>query len=292
MSWRSEHRIYAQHVRALFRAGSAAPVHAADTNVEGDVSSWSDDEIKTLIDEGRRQLDHQSEDLERVRLRAQVTLAIGLVLEGTAGSLRVTVSSANELPASILWIVGLVLVAWAVLGVAATAVVRADMQAIHASVLSHYRGDINRQLAADYAAIAPDGEKQVATRLTNLRLAVAIMLAGAAATLGAWLWADASQPAHREAATNTSTMAHRGRRAANNPRPPQRAHAIEPTPLALRGQDAARALGVSDETFNRYIRPSLPDVHLGSARIYPVAALARWLADRAAAPSAKLARGG
>jgi hypothetical protein len=61
-------------------------------------------------------------------------------------------------------------------------------------VLSRRAGDIDRDLAADYAEMVADGEKQVATRLTNLRLAVAFLLAGAAATLGAWLWADASRP--------------------------------------------------------------------------------------------------
>lgn len=190
-------RIYAHHVWALFRAGSGAPVHDADRNKPGEVSDWSDAHIKTLIDEGRRQLDRQNEDLERVRTRAQVTLVIGLALEGTTGSLRATVSSADNLLLSILWIVGLALIAWAILGAAATAVVRADMQMIHAAALSRYTGDIDRQLAADYAAIAADGEKQVAGRLTNLRLAVAFLLAGAAVTLVVWLWADAAQPQHQ-----------------------------------------------------------------------------------------------
>lgn len=153
-------------------------------------------------------------------LRAQVTLAIGLALEGAAGSLRATVSSAHHLPLWILWSIGLVLVAWAILGAAATAVVSADMQIIHASVLSHYRYDVDRRLAADYAAAAPDGEKQVATRLTNLRLAVAFLLAGAAVTLGAWLWADTSQPSHHRPATQ-----HQSVRAPTTPR-----RAIAPAP--------------------------------------------------------------
>lgn len=190
-------RIYAQHVWAMFRPGRRAPVHEADLNEAGDVKDWSDAHVKTLIDEGRRQLDRQHEDLERVRSQAQVTLLIALALEGTAGSLRATVSSASEMPLWIFWGIGLLLIAWAILGIAATAVVRADMQMIHAAVLSRYTGDIDRKLAAEYAAIAADGEKQVATRLTNLRLAVASLLAGAAVTLVVWLWADAAQPSHQ-----------------------------------------------------------------------------------------------
>jgi len=60
--------------------------------------------------------------------------------------------------------------------------------------------------------------------------------------------------------------------------------------LALRREEAARALGLSDESFDRYCRPSLPVVRLGSMRLYPVAALEAWLAERASAPSDGLER--
>lgn len=58
--------------------------------------------------------------------------------------------------------------------------------------------------------------------------------------------------------------------------------------LGLRREDAARALGVSDETFDRYVRPTLPVVRLGSVRVYPVAVLEAWLAERAEAPAGEL----
>jgi hypothetical protein len=54
--------------------------------------------------------------------------------------------------------------------------------------------------------------------------------------------------------------------------------------LALRREDAAIALGISDESFDRYVRSSLPVVRVGSLRLYPVSALQRWLDDRAEAP--------
>lgn len=57
-------------------------------------------------------------------------------------------------------------------------------------------------------------------------------------------------------------------------------------PLALRKPAAAAALGVSDETFDRYVRPHVRAVRLGSVTVYPVAELARVLdrlADREAA---------
>jgi excisionase family DNA binding protein len=55
--------------------------------------------------------------------------------------------------------------------------------------------------------------------------------------------------------------------------------------LALRREEAARALGVSDESFDRYVRGELPVVRVGTLRLYPVEALHAWLRERASAPA-------
>ncbi len=55
-------------------------------------------------------------------------------------------------------------------------------------------------------------------------------------------------------------------------------------PLALRREQAAQALSISEESFDRYVRPSLPVVRLGTLRLYPVAAIEAWLAAEAEAP--------
>jgi hypothetical protein len=62
-----------------------------------------------------------------------------------------------------------------------------------------------------------------------------------------------------------------------------------PVVLALRREDAARACGVSEETFDKHVRPSLPVVRLGTVRTYPVMALQRWLLEHAAAPTDEVA---
>jgi hypothetical protein len=64
----------------------------------------------------------------------------------------------------------------------------------------------------------------------------------------------------------------------------------EPITLALRRESAANALGVSEETFDAHVRPSLPVVRMGTVRVYPVAALERWLAEHAEAPADELER--
>ena len=54
----------------------------------------------------------------------------------------------------------------------------------------------------------------------------------------------------------------------------------EPPRLALRREEAARALGIGVETFDREVRGELPVVVLGESRplrLYPVEALRDWL---------------
>lgn len=65
---------------------------------------------------------------------------------------------------------------------------------------------------------------------------------------------------------------------------PVRLLAVEPPSprVALRIEEAASALGVSRDHFDRYVRPELRLVRLGRVQLVAVAELERWL-DRAAA---------
>lgn len=54
--------------------------------------------------------------------------------------------------------------------------------------------------------------------------------------------------------------------------------------LALRKEEAARALGISDETFDQYVKPHVPVVRLGRVRLYPVPGLRAYLAEHQAVP--------
>ena len=182
-----EFGIYARHVLALFWPNKQAPTIEADRNQAGDVSGWPDRDLELLVEEGRRQLDRQHEDLERIRSRAQVLLALGLALEGAVASLQESIVKADDTAIWFFWTVAILTGAWSVLGAAATAVVRADMQMIHVAVLSRRTAPVLSDLAADYAAIAMDGENQLATRLTNVRHAVMWLLIAAFLGLLTWL---------------------------------------------------------------------------------------------------------
>jgi hypothetical protein len=57
---------------------------------------------------------------------------------------------------------------------------------------------------------------------------------------------------------------------------------LSPIPrLALSREDAAAALGMSLDSFERHVQPTVRMVRLGRMRLVPVAELARWLDDRA-----------
>lgn len=179
--------IYAQHVLALFWPNKESPAIEADRNQPGDVSDWPTSDLELLVEEGRRQLDSQHGDLERIRGRAQVLLVLALALEGTIASLQASVTKVDNIAVWFVWVIAILAGAWSVLGAAATSVVRADMQMIHAAVLSRRDTPILPRLAADYAAMVMDGENQLATRLTNLRHAVTWLLLAAIFGLLTWL---------------------------------------------------------------------------------------------------------
>jgi hypothetical protein len=49
--------------------------------------------------------------------------------------------------------------------------------------------------------------------------------------------------------------------------------------LALSKQEAAVALGMSDDSFDRYVRAHVPCIRRGRMRLYSVRDLERWVAE-------------
>jgi hypothetical protein len=59
---------------------------------------------------------------------------------------------------------------------------------------------------------------------------------------------------------------------------------VDGSKLSLRRGEVLSALGISEETFDRHVRPHVPVVRLGTVRLYPITGLDRFLAERASAP--------
>src|SRR6266498_1771096 len=113
-----EVNVYLAHVAALFVPGvrvRSLPVHPGKV---GTLSEWSEAELVLLVEEGRRQLDRQRADLDRVQARSQLLFT-------TAAALLVVLTAEFETMASrggmvfMAWYLGLALVALGLLGSAA-----------------------------------------------------------------------------------------------------------------------------------------------------------------------------
>jgi hypothetical protein len=59
--------------------------------------------------------------------------------------------------------------------------------------------------------------------------------------------------------------------------------------IALRKLEAAASLGISDESFDKFVKPHIRVVRWGSLRLYPVAELARFVEDQATSPREDIA---
>ena len=54
-------------------------------------------------------------------------------------------------------------------------------------------------------------------------------------------------------------------------------------PILLRPPQAAAALGMSEDTFNRLVRPFVKSLRRHRMKLYPVAELERWAAENVTA---------
>jgi hypothetical protein len=168
--------VYFAHIAGVLLPGEELPQHRAHPTSAQPLDNWPTEDLSLMIDEGRRQLDRQLSDLERIRGRAQwlftvgaaitTALAGGFVAEGSHGWLFV------------LWILGLALLVIGVGGAAAVMTVRADFKTIDTAVLSGYKPPAQSALARDYSRMLRLGEDTVATRLTIFRQAVLYVILG------------------------------------------------------------------------------------------------------------------
>jgi hypothetical protein len=192
-SWRpSEIKVYLLHVVALFRPSTDVPAFEVHQGQVGDISGWSRDDHEMLIAEGRRQLDRQIADLERIRSRCQFlfTTVLGLLVL-VFGTVRTIggPESHRVLLALLFWCVSIICLVLGLLGTAALITARKDVQIIDTARLSQTAPPVFKALAPAYANAVHTGENSVATSVTVQRDAVLLMVAGALAYASAWLLA-------------------------------------------------------------------------------------------------------
>lgn len=188
-----EARVYADHVLALLRPGREVATHEVASSKASEVGSlegWSEVELDLLIEEGRRTLDAQAGRFDRIRTTAQVVLPTATALLVVLGSELDGIASGPHdclnVAALACWAVGTWLVLLGVLGSAAVLTVRSDFGMILPTLLSQETTDIKLVTAKAYAGQAMVGEVTVATRLTVIRDAVALVAIGGSLHLILW----------------------------------------------------------------------------------------------------------
>ena len=171
--------IYAAHIAGLVRQGKAVPVYDAHRNQPGSLEAWKEDDLRLMVDEGRRQLDQQLGDLESLRGRAQFLFTVTVALVGALGALADDAYDQACEGVFVLWCVATLAGAYAGLGAAAVMTVRADFSVIDSARLSTYPSPILARLAGDYSRMLGTGANTVATRLTIFRQAVVWLIVSA-----------------------------------------------------------------------------------------------------------------
>lgn len=184
--WKHESVVFLLHIVALLKPGTEVPVFKAHVHEPKDVSAWPEADLGLVIEEGRRQLDQQFVDLDRIRGRAQFLFTTGLALvAGLFASAKPLVS--DGLGTFCLWIAALIMSSLAVLGAAGLMTTRSEFSVIDTSLLTYQSPPIVGKLAAAYSRAVRVGANTVATRLTLYRDAAFCLLLGASLFGGAWL---------------------------------------------------------------------------------------------------------
>ena len=167
-------------IRSLL-LGSPLRVPAVNPNAARSIRGrgWQPESVAALIEEGRRQLDHQTDRMQHVTDRAQVLLGIALVVVAFGADTLNVVSDdqgRSEQASTGLWALGFLAALVAALAAGSIIVVKAMFGQTDTTMISHWDEPVLEQLADDYADTVIDGENVVAARVLMLRKSTRVTL--------------------------------------------------------------------------------------------------------------------
>lgn len=183
--------MYLRHVRGLLIPGITVAIVQTDTLEPEPLDGWGDDALQIVIDEGRRQIDRQSDRFDRIRSSAQFLFTTALALLVVLGASAHRVLHREGVVLSAGWVIGLLAVAGGTLGTAAILTVKAEFGSIHTALLSRSGPAPLRDLAVAYTQQVRAGENTLNARVTVYRDAVWLVLVGALVQLIVWITAVA-----------------------------------------------------------------------------------------------------
>lgn len=181
----AEARLYLIYALALLRPGVRVPTFASPRLFARSISHLCADDLKVLVEEGRRALDQQETDLERIRSRSVNLLTIGLAEVAALSALAPRAFTHGPL-AVVLWCLGAVLIVLAIGGAAAILTARAEMGSVDPRTVASQSPPLLRAIAMEYLQALGESEGTVRARLTVLRDAVLLETVAALVLAAVW----------------------------------------------------------------------------------------------------------
>jgi hypothetical protein len=174
----AEARLYLVYAVSPLRPGVEMPTFREPRPFKWDLDSQlTVDDLKVIVDEGRRQIDRQLADLERLRGRAGalVTLCLVELAALSAGASRIFGSA----PLTAVWSLSAMAVLLALGGALALLSAQAKFGRTDTMGLAASKSQVHRVAALSYAKSVSQGEETIATRVTVFRDAVLLAIMGA-----------------------------------------------------------------------------------------------------------------
>jgi hypothetical protein len=194
----AEVRLYLRYAASPLRPGIEVPTFREPREFKWKIDSeLLPEDLSVIVDEGRRQIDRQLSDLEKVRSRAGalLTLCLAEVAALSAGASRVFTHS-YLIP---IWVLSVGSALLSTGGAIALLTAQAQFGRIDTMGIALVPTQVRRVAALSYAKAVGIGEETIATRITVLRDGV--LLAILAALLYAAVWPAAVLSAGNDGTT-------------------------------------------------------------------------------------------
>jgi hypothetical protein len=179
--WQHETGIMRAFVWALLIGGEVLPKHE-NPNQPGDLSEFDDESLRLIVEEGRSQVDRQSDRFRHATDRGQVLLTVDLALLGFLAALLhhlLQIGGQRETIAVAVWVLSGILAIIGTAAAAAVVVVKASFGVIDATRVTTFPPPVLRCLASEYARTVRDGELTADLRVTMFRQAARVTVVAA-----------------------------------------------------------------------------------------------------------------
>lgn len=181
-----EIRAYLWYCLALFWPGAKVPVFEDPPERDPDIADFTEEQLQVVLDEGRRQLDRQRQDLERIQARSATAATIALAeiaLLSNGGATVIRAGGFWFVP----WLIGVICVFLGVAGAVSLLTTRPTVAAPHVNDIATYVGRNPLYCAAySYVRDVDVGDVTLSARVTILRDAALLLVLGA--VLYAVIW--------------------------------------------------------------------------------------------------------